>query len=83
MRTHEFEFKKTVKTVKKFKTISVDLTVEDAEILLYCIKYGSVDEGDEGADDSEKGFPKSAQENMFSLKEALEAFLAKNGVYVE
>lgn len=38
MRTHEFEFKKTVKRTKKFKAISIDLTVAEAEVLYgFCI----------------------------------------------
>lgn len=34
MRTHEFEFKKTVKRVNRYKAISVDLTVDEAGWLL-------------------------------------------------
>ncbi len=43
MRTQEFTFKKTVKKVKYFNAISVDLTVAEAEVLLATIEAGAED----------------------------------------
>lgn len=71
MRTHEFEFKKTVKRAEKFKAISIDLTVEDAKVLVAVISEASE-------------LPSMAAAVLLDELEAkLQSFLAKNGVYVD
>ena len=69
MRTKEFEFKKTIKRVKKFKAISIDLTVSEAQ-LLYDLLY-----------DADAREPETVEEEAIDvLVGRLNAFIDKNTV---
>ncbi len=75
MRTHEFEFKKTIKRVKKFKAISIDLTVAEAKEVIFRLRDASEPE----EESSESGDPQEVvDEMMWNLLTALESFVAKH-----
>jgi hypothetical protein len=73
MRTHEFEFKKTVKRTQKFKAISIDLTVAEAEVL-----HGFCISGSEETTDWDPEHTNPANVAISELLCALGAFLYKN-----
>ena len=81
MRSNEFVFKKTVKRVKKFNGISVDLTVEEAK-LLHAIISESPDYEDsnrEAQDETNNEFSADAQYAIGDLQNALAEFLRNHG----